>query len=132
MDKNKVVLKIEGLKKSFGDLQVLKKVDLEVHEGEVISIIGPSGTGKSTILRCINRMHDATEGQVLVDDVDVSTLKGAALRKFRRKVGMIFQSFNLVTRSTALKNVLSSMVPDMNFFRVLFVLRERRSQIAYS
>lgn len=98
----------------------LKNVNLQIEQGEFVAIIGLSGAGKSTILRCINRMHDATEGQVLVDDVDVSTLKGAALRKFRRKVGMIFQSFNLVSRSTAIKNVLTADVPDMNFFRVLF------------
>ena len=98
----------------------LKNVNLQIEQGEFVAIIGLSGAGKSTILRCINRMHDATEGQVLVDDVDVSTFKGAALRKFRRKVGMIFQSFNLVSRSTAIKNVLTADVPDMNFFRVLF------------
>ena len=75
----------------------LKNVNFQIEQGEFVAIIGLSGAGKSTILRCINRMHDATEGQVIVDDVDVSTLKGAALRKFRRKVGMIFQSFNLVS-----------------------------------
>ena len=98
----------------------LKNVNLQIEQGEFVAIIRLSGAGKSTILRCINRMHDATEGQVLVDDVDVATFKGAALRKFRRKVGMIFQSFNLVSRSTAIKNVLTADVPDMNFFRVLF------------
>ena len=100
----------------------LKNVNLQIEQGEFVAIIGLSGAGKSTILRCINRMHDATQGQVLVDGVDVSTLKGAALRKFRRKVGMIFQSFNLVSRSTAIKNVLTADVPDMNFFRVLLGL----------
>ena len=100
----------------------LKNVNLQIEQGEFVAIIGLSGAGKSTILRCINRMHDATQGQVLVDGVDVSTLKGAALRKFRRKVGMIFQSFNLVSRSTAIKNVLTADVPDMNFFQVLFGL----------
>ena len=97
----------------------LKDVNLQIPQGEFVAIIGLSGAGKSTILRCINRMHDATKGQVIVDDVDVSTLKGAALRKFRRKVGMIFQSFNLVSRSTALKNVLTADVPEMPFWRVL-------------
>ena len=73
----------------------LKNINLQIQQGEFVAIIGLSGAGKSTILRCINRMHDVTQGQLIVDDVDVSTLKGAALRKFRRKVGMIFQSFNL-------------------------------------
>ena len=98
----------------------LKNINLQIQQGEFVAIIGLSGAGKSTILRCINRMHDATKGQVIVDDVDVSTLKGAALRKFRRKVGMIFQSFNLVSRSTVLKNVLTADVPEMPFWRVLF------------
>ena len=79
--------------------------------------------------RTINRMIDLTEGQVIVDDVDVMTLKGRSLRRFRRKIGMIFQSFNLVTRSTALKNVLTSMVPDMNFFSVLFGLFTKQQKL---
>ena len=98
----------------------LKNINLQIQQGEFVAIIGLSGAGKSTILRCINRMHDVTQGQLIVDDVDVSTLKGAALRKFRRKVGMIFQSFNLVSRSTVLKNVLTADVPEMPFWRVLF------------
>ena len=97
----------------------LKNVNLQIRQGEFVAIIGLSGAGKSTILRCINRMHDATEGQVIVDGTDVSTLKGRELRRFRRKVGMIFQSFNLVSRSTVLKNVLTADVPDMPFWRVL-------------
>ena len=83
----------------------LKNINLQIQQGEFVAIIGLSGAGKSTILRCINRMHDATKGQVIVDDVDVSTLKGAALRKFRRKVGMIFQSFNLLEQRTSLDNI---------------------------
>lgn len=98
----------------------LKDVNLKIEQGEFVAIIGLSGAGKSTILRCINRMHDVTEGTVTVDGVDVMTLKGKALRQFRRKVGMIFQSFNLVSRSTVIKNVLTADVPDMPFFKVLF------------
>ena len=88
----------------------LKDVNLQIEQGEFVAIIGLSGAGKSTILRCINRMHDVTKGTLTVDGVDVNTLKGAELRRYRRKVGMIFQSFNLVSRSTAIKNVLTSMV----------------------
>ena len=84
----------------------LKDINLQIEQGEFVAIIGLSGAGKSTILRCINRMHDISQGKLTVDGLDVSTLKGASLRKFRRKVGMIFQSFNLVSRSTVLKNVL--------------------------
>ena len=98
----------------------LKNVNLTIEQGEFVAIIGLSGAGKSTLIRTINRMIDVTEGQLIVDGVDVMTLHGKDMRRFRRKIGMIFQSFNLVTRSTALKNVLTSMVPDMSFFNVLF------------
>ena len=98
----------------------MKNINLQIEQGEFVAVIGLSGAGKSTILRCINRMHDVTSGTLTVDDVDVNTLKGKELRKFRRKVGMIFQSFNLVSRSTAIKNVLTAEVPEMNFFKVLF------------
>ena len=98
----------------------LKDINLQIEQGDFVAVIGLSGAGKSTILRCINRMHDVTSGTLTVDGVDVNSLKGKELRKFRRKVGMIFQSFNLVSRSTAIKNVLTAEVPEMNFFRVLF------------
>ena len=103
----------------------LKNINLQIEQGEFVAIIGLSGAGKSTILRCINRMHDITKvykiaGELSVDGVDVDSLRGKELRRYRRKVGMIFQSFNLVSRSTAIKNVLTADVPDMSFFRVLF------------
>lgn len=97
----------------------LKNVNLKIEQGEFVAIIGLSGAGKSTILRCINRMHDVQSGSVTVDGIDVSALRGKELRKFRRNVGMIFQSFNLVSRSTAIKNVLTANVPDMPFIKVL-------------
>ena len=97
----------------------LKNVTLNIEQGEFVAIIGLSGAGKSTLIRTVNRMHDVTGGQVIVDGVDVNTLKGKELRRFRRKVGMIFQSFNLVTRSTVINNVLASMVPDMPWYRTL-------------
>ena len=97
----------------------LKNVNLKIEQGEFVAIIGLSGAGKSTILRCINRMHDVQSGSVTVDGIDVSALRGKELRKFRRNVGMIFQSFNLVSRSTAIKNVLTANVPDMSFIKVL-------------
>ncbi len=94
-------------------------VNLNIEQGEFVAIIGLSGAGKSTLIRTINRMIDITGGQLLVDGTDVMTLKGKSLRRFRRKIGMIFQSFNLVSRSTAIKNVLTSMVPDMPWWKVL-------------
>ena len=101
-------------------LTALKNVNLNIEQGEFVAIIGLSGAGKSTILRCINRMHDIQQGTLTVDGVDVESLSGKSLRRFRRKVGMIFQSFNLVSRSTVIKNVLTADVPDMPFWRVLF------------
>ncbi len=98
----------------------LKNINLQIEQGEFVAIIGLSGAGKSTILRCINRMHDISKGELTVDGVEVDSLRGKELRRYRRKVGMIFQSFNLVTRSTAIKNVLTADVPDMPFFKVLF------------
>lgn len=108
----------------------LNDVSLTIDQGEFVAIIGLSGAGKSTLIRTINRMIDVTDGQVIVDGVDVMTLRGKALRRFRRHIGMIFQSFNLVTRSTAIRNVLTSMVPDMNFFRVLFGIFTKKQELA--
>lgn len=93
----------------------LKNINLQIEQGEFVAIIGLSGAGKSTILRCINRMHDISKGELTVDGVTVDSLRGKELRRYRRKVGMIFQSFNLVSRSTAIKNVLTADVPDMPF-----------------
>ena len=107
----------------------LKNVNLTIDQGEFVAIIGLSGAGKSTLIRTINRMIDITEGQLIVDGVDVMTLHGKSMRRFRRKIGMIFQSFNLVTRSTAIKNVLTSMVPDMGFFRVLLGLFTKEQKL---
>ena len=100
----------------------LKDVNLTIDQGEFVAIIGLSGAGKSTLIRTINRIIDVTGGQLIVDGIDVMSLKGREMRRFRRKIGMIFQSYNLVTRSTAIKNVLTSMVPDMSFIRVLLGL----------
>ncbi len=107
----------------------LQNVNLTIEQGEFVAIIGLSGAGKSTLIRTINRMLDITEGQLTVDGVDVMSLRGSALRRFRRKIGMIFQSFNLVTRSTAIKNVLTSMVPDMDFFHVLLGIFNKQQKI---
>lgn len=97
----------------------LDDVDLSIQDGEFVAIIGRSGAGKSTLLRSVNRMHEITSGTLTVDGVNVNELKGKSLRKFRRGIGMVFQSFNLVTRTTVIRNVLSARVPEMPFWRVL-------------
>lgn len=97
----------------------LQNVNLKIDQGEFVAIIGLSGAGKSTLIRCINRMHDINEGTLNVNDVNVSNLKGREIREFRRKVGMIFQSFNLVTRTSVLNNVLISAVPELPSWRKL-------------
>ena len=82
-----------------------------------MAIIGLSGAGKSTLIRTINRMHDITNGTLTVDGTDVMQLHGKSLRAFRRRIGMIFQSFNLVTRTTVIKNVLTAFVPELPWWR---------------
>lgn len=109
------MIEFNGVSKIYGNGVVgLNNVNLQIQQGEFVAIIGLSGAGKSTLIRTINRMINHTNGTLTVDDIDVATLKGASLRKFRRKIGMIFQSFNLVMRSSVIKNVLASQVPDMN------------------
>ena len=100
-----------------GGFKALKDVNLEIKDGEFVAIIGRSGAGKSTLIRTINKMHDITGGSLTVGDVNVSSLKGKELRKFRRNVGMIFQSFNLVDRMSVINNVLTAFVPELSPIR---------------
>ena len=104
-------------------------VNLEIEQGEFVAIIGLSGAGKSTLIRTINKMIDVTNGTVSVNGIDVSTLKGKDLRSFRRKIGMVFQSFNLVSKTTVINNVLTARVADMNFFRTLFGLFSKEDKV---
>jgi polar amino acid transport system ATP-binding protein len=95
------MVETKGLRKRFGDLEVLKGVDVKVKKGEVVVIIGPSGSGKSTILRCINRLEEPTSGQIFIDGIDVTSPK-TDINKMRQRVGMVFQQFNLFPHLTAL------------------------------
>ena len=97
------VLKIEKLEKSFGDLHVLKGIDLEIHKGEVVCIIGASGSGKSTLLRCINLLEEADDGHIWFDGQDLMDLN-VNLNALRQKIGMVFQSFNLFNNKNVIDN----------------------------
>ncbi|MFD1852130.1 phosphonate ABC transporter ATP-binding protein [Oceanobacillus bengalensis] len=110
---------IEVDKKYPNGTMALENINLTIEDGEFVAVIGLSGAGKSTLIRCVNRMHEISNGKLVVDGVEVAALKGKEVRKFRRKIGMIFQSFNLVTRTTVIKNVLVSFVPEMPFWRKL-------------
>ncbi|KAB8137799.1 phosphonate ABC transporter ATP-binding protein [Gracilibacillus oryzae] len=110
-------------------VKALQNINLKIGKGEFVAVIGLSGAGKSTLIRCINRMHDISSGQLIVDGVDVKKLKGKEIRKFRRRIGMIFQSFNLVTRTTVIKNVLVSFVPQLSFVRKITGLFAKEQKI---
>ena len=115
------MIKFEDVGKRYPNgYEGLKHINLEIGQGEFVAIIGLSGAGKSTLIRTINRMHDVTSGKLTVDGTDVMSLSGKSLRRFRRKVGMIFQSFNLITRTTVINNVLTAFVPDMPWYRSVF------------
>lgn len=94
----------KDLVKSFGSLEVLKGINVEIDKGEVICIIGSSGSGKSTFLRCINQLEESTSGQIFVDGEEI-TAKGADINKIRRHIGMVFQQFNLFPHMTAMENI---------------------------
>lgn len=93
--------------------EALKNATLNIEQGQFVAIIGLSGAGTLTLLRSINQVHPITSGQLLVNGADVSKVKAKSLRQFRRNIGMVFQSFNLVKRTTVPKNVLTARVAEM-------------------
>ncbi len=124
------MIKFEHVDKVYNNgVKGMDDVSLSIEQGEFVAIIGLSGAGKSTLIRTINKMIDITAGKLTVDDVDVSSLKGRALRKFRRRIGMVFQSFNLVNRTSVINNVLSARVADMGILRVLLGLYSKKDKI---
>ena len=102
------MLRVINLSKVYPNGTVaLQNVSFEVQNGEFLAVIGLSGSGKSTLLRCINRLIDPTEGEIWLDDINVTAAKPGDLRQIRRRIGMIFQQFNLVKRSNVITNVLT-------------------------
>ncbi len=120
---NEEILKIEGLKKSFGDHDVLKGIDLNAKKGEVICIIGSSGSGKSTLLRCINRLEEYEAGHVFFKNQDILS-PSFDIKTYYAKVGMVFQQFNLFDNMTALENCMFSQI------KVLKRSKEESKEIA--
>ena len=104
METDNFILKVRGLKKSFGNLEVLKGIDFDVMPQELVFIIGPSGSGKSTLLRCFNLLETPTEGSIIVDDVDMQS-ESTNINQMRRSIGMVFQQFNLYPHLTVLGNI---------------------------
>lgn len=102
---NDLLIKVEGLKKSFGTNEVLKGINAEIHKGDVMVVIGSSGSGKSTFLRCLNLLEEPTQGHIIFDGVDISD-RSVDINLHRRKMGMVFQQFNLFPHMTVLKNMI--------------------------
>ncbi len=125
-----MLLRIEGLSKRYptGDL-ALDAVDLVVPAGQVMALIGPSGAGKSTLIRCVNRLVEPTAGRVTLDGQEITGLGRAALRRARRRMGMIFQEYALVERLTVMENVLSGRLGYVGFWQSWFRRFPRRDLV---
>jgi phosphonate transport system ATP-binding protein len=127
------MLKVENLTKVYpSGTQALKNVSFEVGEGEFLAVIGLSGSGKSTLLRCINRLVEPTSGKIYWNGQDIARVSGREMRKVRRHIGMIFQQFNLVKRSSVLTNVLSGRLgytPTLSSMFHLFSAADRQKAI---
>ncbi len=104
VNQGNALIQVKNLGKSFGDLKVLQGITVDIHQGDVVCVIGPSGSGKSTFLRCLNRLEEATEGNIFFDGEDIVNPK-TNIDKHRQKMGMVFQQFNLFPHMTILKNM---------------------------
>ncbi|WP_098744374.1 phosphonate ABC transporter ATP-binding protein [Paenibacillus sp. EZ-K15] len=105
------MIEIRNVSKTYANgTKGLNHINLTIGRGEFVAIVGLSGAGKSTLLRSMNRLHDITEGEIVIDGKSITAAKGKELRRIRRNIGMIFQSFNLVKRSSVLRNVLAGRV----------------------
>lgn len=106
------MVEISGVKKSFGEVQVLKGIDLSVEKGDAVAVIGPSGSGKTTLLRCINFLERADEGEMVFDEerFDLSRISKKDILRIRRKTAFVFQSYNLFLNKTALQNITEGLI----------------------
>ncbi len=104
MKDKKALIEVKGLCKNFGEKQILKNINVNIYEGDVVCVIGPSGSGKSTFLRCLNRMEEASCGQIIFEGIDIVDKK-INIDKHRQKMGMVFQQFNLFPHMTVLDNL---------------------------
>ena len=123
MSEDDVIVRIKDLHKSYGDLEVLRGIDIDVHRGEVVVVLGPSGSGKSTMLRCVNLLEKPTSGQIIFEGADI-TAKGVDVNGVRAKLGMVFQQFNLFPHLSVKKNVMIAQQ------KVLKRSKEEAEQIA--
>lgn len=123
MSEDDVIVRIKDLHKSYGDLEVLRGIDIDVHRGEVVVVLGPSGSGKSTMLRCVNLLEKPTSGQIIFEGADI-TAKGVDINGVRAKLGMVFQQFNLFPHLPVKKNVMIAQQ------KVLKRSKEEAEQIA--
>ena len=128
------MLEVKNLSKIYPNgTQALFDVSFTVPDGQFLVVIGLSGSGKSTLLRCINRLIDPTEGQIIWDGIDITAAKGAELRHIRRQIGMVFQQFNLVKRSSVMTNVLSGRlgyVPTLTSVLGIWPAEEKQRALA--
>ena len=123
MSEDDVIVRIKDLHKSYGDLEVLRGIDIDVHRGEAVVVLGPSGSGKSTMLRCVNLLEKPTSGQIIFEGADI-TAKGVDINGVRAKLGMVFQQFNLFPHLSVKKNVMIAQQ------KVLKRSKEEAEQIA--
>lgn len=120
-DKDQTILRVRNLKKVYPNgVQALKGVSFDVKKGEFLVVIGLSGSGKSTMLRCLNRLHDPSEGEILFNGKDIAKVQGDEVRQVRSQMGMIFQHFNLIERHSVLSNVLMGALSRISALKSIF------------
>lgn len=129
------ILEVRNLEKTYPNgTRALKNISFNVKKGEFLIIIGLSGSGKSTLLRCINRLHDPTRGEIIFKGENIASIEGEKVREIRKKIGMIFQHFNLVPRHTVLSNVLMGSLGRMSSWKSLlglFPQEEKNKALEY-